>query len=148
MLNFFYLGLALLGGVAIAYQPGINARFAEHAESRIWGSISSFVVGLAGLLLVALAMRAAPPSPAKLAQGPWWMWSGGLCGAFYVMVALLLVPRIGAATFLSAMIAGQLCASLFIDHFGQMGLPVHAISPGRVGGVLLILGGMAMVRYL
>lgn len=146
--NLTLLALALIAGVAIAYQPGINARFADHAGSRIWGSVFSFAVGLAALVIVAIAMRAAPPSFAKLSQGPWWMWVGGFCGAFYVTIALMLVPRLGAATFLTATIAGQLLASLIIDHFGYVGLPTHAVSPGRVLGVLLVLAGMAMVKYL
>jgi hypothetical protein len=31
--------LAVLCGVATAYQPGINARFAEHAGSKIHGGV-------------------------------------------------------------------------------------------------------------
>lgn len=46
------------------------------------------------------------------------------------------------------MIAGQLVASLFIDHFGCMGLTVRSVTPGRALGALLILGGMAMIRWL
>ena len=61
---------------------------------------------------------------------------------------MILVPRVGAATYLSAMIAGQLLASLFIDHFGCMGLPLRAITPGRAAGALLMLGGMAIIRWL
>ena len=61
-------------------------------------------------------------------------------------LALVLVPRVGAATYLSAMIAGQLLASVVIDHFGHMGLAVREITPGRVVGVVLVLAGMAAIR--
>lgn len=140
------LALALLAGVATAYQPGINARFADHAGARAWGGVANFAVGLAAMAIVVAAMRPGVPSPERLQAGPWWMWLGGLCGAFFVTLALILVPRIGAATYLSAMIAGQLLASVLIDHFGHMGLAVREITPGRIVGLLLVLAGMAAIR--
>lgn len=143
-----YLVLALLAGVATAYQPGLNARFAEHAGARPWGGVANFSVGLLCMVLVIGAMRPALPSTERLGAGPWWMWLGGVCGAFFVTLALVLVPRIGAATYLSAMIAGQLIASVVIDHFGHMGLAVREITPGRVVGVVLVLAGMAAIKLL
>lgn len=148
LMNIAMLALALLAGVTTAYQPGLNARFAEHAGAKVWGGVANFSIGLLAMLLVTLAFRPPAPSAAKLGAGPWWMWLGGLCGAFFVTLALILVPRIGAATYLTAMIAGQLLASIVIDHFGHMGLPVREITPGRCAGIALVFGGMAMVRYL
>jgi len=146
--NLALLALALFAGVTTAYQPGLNARFADHAGAKVWGGVANFAIGLLAMAMVTLAFRAPTPAPSRLAEGPWWMWLGGLCGAFFVTLALILVPRIGAATYLSAMIAGQLLASVVIDHFGHMGLPIREVTPGRVLGLLLIFGGMGMVRYL
>lgn len=145
--NLAMLALALLAGVTTAYQPGLNARFAEHAGAKVWGGVANFAVGLLAMTIVAATFRAPPPAASRLGEGPWWMWLGGLCGAFFVTLALILVPRIGAATYLTAMIAGQLLASVVIDHFGHMGLPIREVTPGRVIGLLLIFGGMVMVRF-
>lgn len=141
-----YVVLALLAGAATAYQPGINAKFGEFAGSRVWGGVINFSVGLLAMLVVTAALRPGAPATARLSQGPAWLWVGGLCGAFFVTLALVLVPKMGAAAYLSTMIAGQLLASVVIDHFGHMGLPERAITPGRVAGVLLIAGGMALIR--
>ncbi len=140
------LALAALAGVATAYQPGINARFADHAGARVWGGVANFGVGLFAMGIVTLAMRPGMPVTERIGAGPWWMWLGGVCGAFFVTLALILVPKIGAASYLSAMIAGQLLASVVIDHFGHMGLAVREVTPGRVVGVLLVLAGMAAIR--
>jgi transporter family-2 protein len=140
------LVLALLAGVATAYQPGLNARFADHAGARVWGGVANFSIGLLAISIVTLAMRPKVPSVDRLGAGPWWMWLGGVCGAFFVTLALILVPRIGAAAYLSAMIAGQLLASVVIDHYGHMGLAVREVSPGRIVGVLLVIAGMAAIR--
>ncbi|MBX3358266.1 MAG: DMT family transporter [Phycisphaeraceae bacterium] len=140
------LVLAMIAGVATAYQPGLNARFAASAGASVWGGVANFVVGLGAMVVVVAIMRPRLPASDRLAEGPWWMWLGGLCGAFFVTLAVILVPRIGAAAYLSAMIAGQLIASVVIDHFGHMGLTPRDLTPGRIVGVLLVLGGMAAIR--
>lgn len=140
--------LAVLCGVATAYQPGINARFAEHAGSKIHGGVLNFAVGLVAMVTVAVALRAGVPDVQRLSQGPWWMWTGGLCGAFFVTLSLILVPKMGVTSYLAAMLAGQFVASLIIDHYGHVGLPVQAITPGKIIGVTLMVGGVVCVRWL
>lgn len=142
------IGLAMLCGIATAYQPGINARFAEHAGSKIHGGVLNFAVGLVAMVAVAVVMRAGLPDAGKLAQGPWWMWTGGLCGAFFVTLSLILVPKMGATSYLGAMLAGQFVASLIIDHYGHLGLAVREVSPGKVLGVVLMVAGVVCVRWL
>ncbi|QOI99839.1 MAG: DMT family transporter [Phycisphaeraceae bacterium] len=146
--NLVLLALALLAGVATAFQPGINARFALVSGARVHGGVANFAVGLACVLLATLVMRAGVPDHARLAQGPWWMWLGGVLGAFFVLTAIVIVPKVGAANYMAAAIAGQLIASALIDHFGLMGLAAHAFTPGRALGIALIAAGVACVRWL
>ena len=140
--------LAVLAGVATAFQPGVNSKFAAFAGDRIHGGVINFAVGFATMLLVVAVTRSPLPSPATLAQGPWWMWIGGVLGAFFVTTAVFLVPKLGAASYLAAMIAGQLLASVFIDHYGAMGLPEVKVTVGKVLGVVLIFAGMLCVKLL
>src|SRR5688500_14259334 len=88
------LALAALAGVATAYQPGINARFAYHGGARAWGGMANFVVGLLAMTVVTLAMRPGVPVTERIGAGPWWMWLGGICGAFFVTLALIIVAKI------------------------------------------------------
>lgn len=141
----FQIGLAVLCGVATAYQPGINARFAEFAGSKIHGGVLNFAVGLVAMLAVSLALNAGIPDHQRLAAGPWWMWIGGLCGAFFVTLSLILVPKMGTTSYLAAMLAGQFAASLVIDRFGHVGLPVSPISPRKLIGVGLIIAGVVCI---
>lgn len=140
--------LAVSAGVATAYQPGMNAKFASIAGHRMHGGVLNFVVGAVGLLLVAAAMRVGPPTAAAAMAAPWWSWFGGLLGAYFVVMALTLVPEMGAGSYLTAMILGQLVASVVIDHFGQMGLSVQPISAGKLVGIVLVMIGVACVRLL
>lgn len=148
----FQIVLAVLCGIATAYQPGINRKFADYAGSAVYGGVLNFAVGLVAMITVTAVIstitRTPLPSVSKLATGPWWMWTGGLCGAFFVTLSLILVPKMGATSYLAAMLAGQFIASLIIDHFGHVGLAVHPIGMGKIVGVLLVCGGVVCIRWL
>jgi len=81
-----------------------------------------------------------------VARIPWWSWSGGLFGAVFIALAILLVPKLGAATFIALLVAGQMLASVTLDHFGWLGLAQREIDLPRVIGVLLLIGGVVLIR--
>ena len=73
---------------------------------------------------------------------------GGLLGAVYVTVNLVLAPKIGVAAIMALGIAGQLVTALLLDRFGMFELMERELSVGRIGGVALVLVGALMVRLL
>jgi len=143
-----YLMYAFAAGVGVAIQFGVNGQLRHFSNQPIWASLISFVVGTAALCLCFIATRGPWPAGSQLAHAPWWVWTGGLLGAFYVVVSVVSGPRLGSATLVACVIVGQLTASIVIDHFGWVGYPVHAASPGRIIGALLLLAGVTCVlRY-
>ena len=142
------VALAVAAGLAVAYQPGMNAKFAESAPHRIYGGVVSFFVGFAILAIIALLMRTPPIQVQKLTALPWWSWLGGTLGAFFVMTAIFLVPKMGTTTYVACMLAGQLVGSAIIDHFGHMGLTQHPFTLGRAIGILLLGAGVACIKFL
>ncbi|MDQ6907875.1 MAG: DMT family transporter [Chloroflexota bacterium] len=143
-----YFLLAAAAGVGVAVQFGVNGQLRRVSGQPIWASFVSFVVGTAALLLCFVATRRAWPSGGQFGHAPWWIWIGGLLGAFYVVVSVVAGPRLGSAALVACVIAGQLVASVVIDHFGWVGYLVHPISPGRIVGAILLLAGVACVlRY-
>jgi transporter family-2 protein len=46
---------------------------------------------------------------------------------------------------LALTVAGQMLASVIIDHFGLLGFPQHPVSTGRVVGILLLIAGIWLV---
>lgn len=141
------IGIAMVAGLATAYQPGVNAAFASYSSSRLHGGVLNFLVGAAAMILVCLVVRTPLPEVAKLAMAPWWAWIGGLMGAFFVTSAIFLIKPMGSANYVAAMIAGQFIGTMIIDHFGLMGLNVHSFSLGRGVGLLLMVAGIVCIRY-
>ncbi len=142
------IALAVVAGLAVAYQPGMNAKFAEAAPHRIYGGVQSFFIGFAVLAIIALFIRTPPMQVHKISALPWWSWLGGTLGAFFVMTAIFLVPKMGTTVYVACMLAGQLIGSIIIDHFGHMGLAQHPFTPGRALGILLLVAGIACIKFL
>jgi transporter family-2 protein len=137
-------------GAGVAAQIVINAHLRAIAGSALWATNISFAVSMvAGVLVMAVAGtlgRVALPDQA-LWRGPWWVWIGGLGGALYVLLAILLARRLGAAVLSGAGILGQLGASLLIDHYGWLGAPATPLSTPRVVGLIFLLAGVFLLRW-
>ncbi|MHB8644107.1 MAG: DMT family transporter, partial [Gaiellaceae bacterium] len=56
-------------------------------------------------------------------------------------------PKLGAATLIAAVVAGQTVASVVVDQYGWVGFKVHHASPGRIAGIVLVGAGVALVRF-
>ena len=61
-------------------------------------------------------------------------------------MVILLAPRLGAAPLIAAVVAGQMLASVALDHYALAGFPPHPVTLQRVAGVILVIGGVALVR--
>jgi bacterial/archaeal transporter family-2 protein len=141
-----YLVFALAAGAMLPFQFGINAQLSHWVGSPIRAAFVSFVVGTIGLLVLSAAVRKPLPSLARLGDTPWWVWIGGLLGAFYVAGSIVTAPKLGAATLTAAIVAGQALASVLVDQFGWVGFKEHHLSPGRAVGMALVFGGVVLVR--
>jgi bacterial/archaeal transporter family-2 protein len=141
-----YLVFAFVAGAMIPFQAGINAQLAHWVQSPVRAAFVSFVVGTAALLILSVAIWKPLPTGGRLAGAPWWVWIGGLLGAFYVAGSIVTAPRLGASVLIAAVIAGQSLASLLVDHYGWVGFREHHISAGRIAGMALVLAGVVLVR--
>ena len=71
-----------------------------------------------------------------LARGPLWR----------LTTVFTAIPVIGTAAAVGLTVAGQQIASLFVDRYGLFRLPIREISSVRLGGVALLLIGVAMIQ--
>jgi transporter family-2 protein len=141
-----YLLFAFAGGVVLPFQAGINAQLGGWLGSPVRAAFVSFLVGTI-VLLVATAFVFKPlPSWGKLGAAPWWVWIGGVLGAFYVAASIVTAPKLGAAQLVALVVAGQALAGLVVDEFGWVGFEPKHISAGRVAGMVLVGAGVALVR--
>jgi transporter family-2 protein len=94
--------LSVAAGVSFVSQQAINADLRASIGSAAWAGFVSYVGGTLCMLVLALVMRDAVPAVGALERSHWWAWTGGFFGAVYIAISILLVPRLGAAFFLDA----------------------------------------------
>ena len=137
--------LALAAGTALPVQFAVNSELRGAVGGPVTAAAISFLVGTLALAAAVLVARQEVPTLYGASQAPWWAWTGGLLGAFLVAASIILTPKLGAATTITLVIAGQIFTSIVLDHFGLLNLPVHVVTLPRIGGAVLVMIGVAIV---
>ncbi|MBS1563370.1 MAG: DMT family transporter, partial [Bacteroidetes bacterium] len=81
-----------------------------------------------------------------LKTAPLYLWSGGILGAFYVTVIILAFPKIGPALTFGLVVAGQMITSLLLGHFNILVEHPSPVNVWKLLGVLLVIGGVVIIR--
>lgn len=135
MLKLIFPLLALIGGMALATQGQINGGLGKKVGV-IEGSFISFSIGTLTLLFILLFFGSGNIS--ALSTVPKWQLTGGLLGAFYVVVQVIVVPKIGVSASLMAVIAGQIILGAVIDHYGFFGGNRFPLDRQKIIAILLL----------
>lgn len=146
-MTLLWLGLTLIGGVLLGFQPGINARLASHVGHPLMASLVSFGSATLLIAVVAVVVRVPVPPLAAVRGMPSWVWVGGALGAAFVTIALMATPRLGAATVVALVVCGQLLAALVIDHFGLLGLTTRPLDWAKLLGACCLVMGVLLIRW-
>lgn len=139
--------LAVIAGAVVPFQSALNANLGRGLGHPLWATLASLLVSIAVLLPVILALRLPLPSLGFAAKAPLWWWAGGAFGVCFISLALMLLPKLGASGFIALAMAGQILASLVLDHFGLFGLEERQLTTPRVLGALLLIGGVVLIQF-
>ena len=120
--------LAMLSGAVAPVQVGINSQLAKVMLHPLQAAVVSFIIGTIGVILLSFTCRISLPSFSQSIQTPPLLLTGGLLGVFMVMRAITTAPRLGASLFIAASIAGQMIASLLLDHYGLLGMRLSRLA--------------------
>jgi transporter family-2 protein len=139
--------LAAFAGAVVPFQSAINSNLARGLGHPLWATLASLLVSVLVLLPVILALRLPLPSLGFISKAPLWMWAGGAFGVCFVALAVMLLPKLGASGFVALALAGQVIASMLLDHFGLFGLVEKQLTVSRVLGALLLIGGVVLIQF-
>jgi transporter family-2 protein len=135
----------IVAGVLQAMGNSMNAQLRNSLVNPWLASTVSF-----GLILVfficAFAINPRPlPTMETISAMPWWAPIGGLAGAVAVYAGLTMVDKVGAGPLNGLIITANILASIAIDHYGFLNMPVHPVSIFRVLGALLMVAGVILI---
>lgn len=138
--------LVIAAGASVAFQQVLIANLRMQVGSAWWAAVASYLVGL--LFTLAIALIAPGPKMTDIIPrgGDWLPWFGGIFGAIFLAITILMVPKLGAATTISLIIVGQLTLSLVMDHFGLLGLPIQPVSAIKMLGAGFLILGVVLIR--
>jgi transporter family-2 protein len=138
--------LALGAGVSVVTQQVLNANLKAAVNSAAWSGFVSYLVGFMCMVVLVVVMREPLPSWGVVSRVPPWAWSAGVFGAVFIVIGIVLIPRIGAGTYIALVVAGQMLASLAFDHFGVLGLAQRSADLPRLIGAALLVAGVVLIR--
>ena len=130
--------VGLLSGIAV----GVQSPLASMITQRLGMVESIFIIHLGGTLFILI--------PLLIIKGgnlgnwrslPWYALGAGLMGLIVVGGVSFMIPRVGVATSITLIIAGQLALSAVLDHYGWLGVHVRLIDLTRAFGLLLVFVG-------
>ncbi len=139
--------MAVLSGCLSASITGAYAQLSSIVGNPVQATTVAFFVATVALLLFCTCLgKTQLVGKAFSRDYPWWMWTGGLCGAVIVFGNAWLVPKVGVGVFSMALLVGQLGLSMLMEHNGWLGAPRKRITWLPVVGILLMLAGVALIR--
>jgi transporter family-2 protein len=135
-----FLGVVLAVHLAMNGKVGSAISNPRVGNALFWciGALAAVVIGLTGWQQGAL-------SPVKQVH-PLLLTAGAL-GACLVFAIAWLIPQIGAGPVMITLLAGQVFGGLLMSHFGWLGSPVDPISPMKLLGVGVMIGGVVLATY-
>ncbi|MFD1319318.1 DMT family transporter [Loigolactobacillus zhaoyuanensis] len=139
--------LGVLAGMFSATQTAINGHLGQVLGSTMQAAFISFFVGTVALLIVVLILR--PKFQFKKGQSqPWWMWIGGLIGAFYVLGNVYLVPLVGTGLAVVIVLVGLMVGSLLIDQFGWLESRQNPVTRVQLLNLAVMVAGVMLIRLV
>ena len=143
----FWQLMAVLSGCLSASITGAYAQLASIVGNPVQATTVAFFVATMALLLFCTCLgKTQLVAKACSRSYPWWMWTGGLCGAIIVFGNAWLVPKVGVGVFTMALLVGQLALSMLMEHNGWLGAPRKRISWHQILGIILMLASVALIR--
>ena len=131
--------IGLAGGAAV----GLQSPLASMISQRLGVFESVFIVHLGGAMVVLVPLLFM--GGGKLSEWrslPWYALCAGVFGLIVIAAISFMIPRIGVAASITAIVAGQLLVGLFLDHFGLLGASIRPMDLTRGLGIVVVLAGV------
>lgn len=139
--------LVVIAGISVAIQQVLNANLRAHVGSTWWAGFTSYFVGVMVMLIIALTTSPITRlTDALNHSSSWYTWIGGLFGAIFIAICILMTPKLGATTTIALIVVGQMVGSMTLDHFGLFGLSEQPLTMLKLAGAMCLIVGVILIR--
>ncbi len=131
--------IGLVGGIAV----GVQAPLSSMISQRLGVIESIFIIHLGGAIAALIPLIYY--GGGKLSNWravPWYALCAGVFGLVVIFSMSYMIPRVGVATALIILLAGQLFIGTILDHFGLLGAIQRPLELSRIMGLAIVLAGV------
>ncbi len=130
--------IGLVSGIAV----GLQSPLASMITQRLGMLESIFIIHIGGAILIAIPLiLVGGGNLGNWRSLPWYALVAGSMGLIVVGGVSFMIPRVGIATAITLIIAGQLVISSILDHYGLLGVQVRPMDLPRILGLLIVFVG-------
>lgn len=130
--------IGLMGGIAVGIQGPLSSMISQ----RLGVLESVFIIHLGGAIVALVPLLILGSKFSQWRSLPWYAFGAGAFGLVVIFSMSYMIPRIGVATALILLLAGQLLMGSILDHFGWLGAVQRPIELSRVLGLSVVLAGV------
>ena len=144
-----YLTLAawtFLAGAGIPLVGTLNSGVARSVGNPFAATAIMFAIGLLIASAVTVAVFGAP-TPGQIIGAPPVSYAAGLIMCVYALSATVIIPRLGAASFVAFILIAQLVTSALVVQFGLFGMARRPVDTLRLAGLLVIAVGIGLMEF-
>jgi len=134
-----------LAGAGIPLIGVLNGGIARAVGNPFAATMMMFAVALLVAAGITLPLYGAP-TLAQLGAAPLPGYGAGLLIGFYALSATIIIPRMGAASFIAFILIAQLLTAALIDQFGLFGVARRPVDAARLAGLATIVAGIAIME--
>jgi transporter family-2 protein len=143
-MNWLVWFLPCLAGMLMAVQGSINGQVGKYIGT-LEGNFLMHCVGLGIIFLLLFVIRVGDGDWSRLGEVPWYGYLSGLINVIIIYGVMVSIPRLGAASATTAIIAGQVATATLIDWLGLFGLEKTPFSYWQVVGIVLLAVGSRLM---
>lgn len=147
MNQFFLSVLAILGGVFLAAQSGLNSNLGLLLKNPLLSSVVLFSSSTIFAFVFTLLSVKSIPNWLEIKQIPIYLWfTGGLFSVLGITLYYYTISKLGISTMISLGLIGQLTFSVIVGHFGWFNLPIEPVSVKKTLGLLAMISGITLIH--
>ncbi|MBV9835496.1 MAG: DMT family transporter [Alphaproteobacteria bacterium] len=140
-----YTAWTVLAGVGIPLIGVLNSGIARSVGNPFAATAVMFAIAVVAALGITLPLYGLPTA-AQLGSAPIVSYAAGLLIGFYALSATIIIPRLGAASFISFILIAQLLTSAVVDQFGLFGMERRPVDTTKLIGLIVIVAGIAIME--
>lgn len=140
-----YAAVMFTAGLGIPVLAALNAALGQRIGNPAAAAVVLFLVALTVASLAAIVTG--PKALIQAKDAPPHLFLAGALVAFYVLSITWIAPHFGVGNAVFFVLLGQVVSAALIDQFGLFGAQHQTLTAARMGGLALMAGGIALIRW-